>query len=391
MATPVCTIDATGIHKPAYAEVLAYFKAQYQAIYGDDVYLEPDSQDGEFLALLALAVDDSNSMAVAVYNAFSPSSAQGVGLSRVVKINGLNRATATYSVADILIVGQAGTIITDGIVSDAQGNQWLLPATVTIPAEGEITATATCAVIGAIQAGANTINQIFTPTRGWQTATNPAAASIGQPVERDPALRQRQAVSTQIPSQTLFEGTWGALAALSGVTRLRGYENASGVTDALTVPAHSIAFVVDGGDATAIAATIAAKKGPGCGTFGTTTETVTDSFGVARAIKFSRPVVVPITYEVTIKAKAGYTIVTENDIKQAMADYTNAIAIGDGIEIARTYVPAQLNGSSDNKRYELKSVKLSRDGGAVGTTDIAVAYNEAVACDVANVTITVVP
>src|SRR5260363_207233 len=40
------TIDATGIHAPSYADVLNALKAQYRAIYGPDVYLENDSQDG---------------------------------------------------------------------------------------------------------------------------------------------------------------------------------------------------------------------------------------------------------------------------------------------------------------------------------------------------------
>lgn len=47
-----------------------------------------------------------------VYNAFSPSTAQGAGLSSVVKINGIRRKTASYSTVDLRIVGQVGTIVT---------------------------------------------------------------------------------------------------------------------------------------------------------------------------------------------------------------------------------------------------------------------------------------
>ncbi|QEL21721.1 hypothetical protein FQV39_03360 [Bosea sp. F3-2] len=104
------------------------------------------------------------------------------------------------------------------------------------------------------------VTGIGTPTRGWQSVTNSAAAVIGQPVELDAQLRKRQTVSTALPSLTVFEGTIGAVASITGVDRLKGYENDTGTTDANGIPAHSISLVVQGGDATAIAQAIAAKK-----------------------------------------------------------------------------------------------------------------------------------
>ena len=95
-----CTIDAAGITAPALSDIRAYFVSKYREIYGEDVYLEPDSQDGQLLDLFAVAVHDANSMAVSVFNSFSPSSAQGEGLSRVVKINGIARQSSTYSTVD---------------------------------------------------------------------------------------------------------------------------------------------------------------------------------------------------------------------------------------------------------------------------------------------------
>ncbi|WP_457832781.1 baseplate J/gp47 family protein, partial [Staphylococcus aureus] len=79
--------------------------------------------------------------------------------------------------------------------------------------------------IGAVSAPAGTITTINTPTRGWQSVTNPADAVPGAEVESDAALRSRQKISTAIPSLTVFEGIVGAVAGVSGVTRYRGYEN----------------------------------------------------------------------------------------------------------------------------------------------------------------------
>ena len=134
----VCEIDATGIHKPDFSEILEYLKAEYRGIYGEDVYLENDSQDGQLLGIFAAAINDANAMAVAVYNAFSPSTALGVGLSRVVKINGISRNLPSYSSADLEIVGQSGSTITGGLARDVNGYLWALPPVVNIPPGGAI-------------------------------------------------------------------------------------------------------------------------------------------------------------------------------------------------------------------------------------------------------------
>ena len=55
------TVDASGFHYPDYAAILSQLKTEYQAIYGADVYLEADSQDGQWLAVMQkLGVPYSN-------------------------------------------------------------------------------------------------------------------------------------------------------------------------------------------------------------------------------------------------------------------------------------------------------------------------------------------
>lgn len=389
MALPVCTIDENGIFKPDYADVLAYLEAEFRGIYGEDVYIEPDSQDGQMLAIFAAAVDDCNAQAVAIYNAFSPSSARGVGLSSVVKINGIKRLVASYSTVDLVITGQAGSTITNGIAQDATGTQWLLPASVTIPSDGDITVTATAKDLGAVLAGANTITTIGTPTRGWQAVTNPSAAVAGAPVETDAGLRRRQTLSTALPSRTVFEGTVGAVASQTGVTRIKGYENDTGTTDANGLPAHSISLVVQGGDATAIAQAIADKKGPGAATYGTTSVDVTDEYGVTRAIKFYRPTTATIKVAISITALAGFTTAIETAIKQACVDWINDLDIGEDVEFAEIYVPANLNGLPDRRTYKITALTIAKNAGSPGTSDLVIAFNEAPTAALADITTTV--
>ncbi|MBJ9624614.1 baseplate J/gp47 family protein [Burkholderia multivorans] len=390
LTTIAPTIDANGITAPTYADVFAYLQDQYRSIYGADTYLEPDSQDGQLLGVFAKAISDVNSVAIAIYRSFSPATAQGDALSSNVKINGIARKVASYSSADLVLVGQAGATITNGAAKDTNGLQWLLPATVTIPPSGTITVTATCATIGNVSARAGTINQIATPALGWQSVTNPADAAEGAPVESDAALRQRQTVSTSLPSLTVLDGIIGAVANVPGVTRYVAYENDTSATDANGIPSHSISLVVEGGDATAVANAIAAKKTPGSGTYGTTAVIVTDIYGRPITIRFFRPVDAPITATVTLKALTGYTSQTGQQIQQAVSDYINGVQIGGGLSGSVEWGDAltAANSVGGGVTFKLSGLTLTGPRGA-GSPDVALLFNEAASCTPANVTLVV--
>lgn len=383
-------IDAAGFHTPDYPTVLQYLKDEYKTIYGNDVYLEADSQDGQWVAIQAQAIFDALQVAQATYNSFSPLTAQSDALSRNVKINGIRRLSASYSQVDLLVVGQAGTTINNGQVEDTLGQKWNLPATVVVPVLGQITVTATSAEIGAKTAAANTINKISTPTLGWQTVNNPLAAAAGQPVETDAELRKRQKASTALPSLTVLDGIIGAVASLAGVTRFRGYENDSGATDTNGIPAHSMAVVVEGGDAQAIGDAIASKKTPGSPTYGTTTVTTYDKYGLPNDINFFRPTVATIGVEVTIDALQGYTTGFADLIKEAVANLLNIIEIGGDVLITKLYGPALLQGNPAGATFDLTQIRIKKNAGAFGTSNIALAFNEVAACDPAiNITVIV--
>jgi hypothetical protein len=60
LATLACTIDENGISAPSYADILASLQASFQSIYGSDIYIEADSQDGQWLATIAQIINDGN-------------------------------------------------------------------------------------------------------------------------------------------------------------------------------------------------------------------------------------------------------------------------------------------------------------------------------------------
>lgn len=374
------TINENGITASTFDEVLSDIKAQYKLIYGDDVYLENDSQDGQFLALISRAISDTAAVAVGVYNSFSPVSAVGEALSRNVAINGISRSIATNSFAPVVISGAVGTTIRNGIVGDGT-YRWLLPTTVIIDNTGSITVNAVCETLGAISATPHSITNIITPTRGWVSVDNPNAAVLGNPVENDATLRQRQMISTSIPSLGLLSGTLGAIADLDGVNRYRAYENDTDTVNDFGMPPHSMAFVISGGDEQQIAELIHLKKTMGCATDGNISKVVVDARGNEKTIKFYRPTIVTTNVIVNITALTNYSDTTGQKIQQSIADYINRVDIGGKITQTHLYIAAALNGSFDAATYEIESIQINDQ------SDILLNFNELAVCTVNNVSI----
>ncbi|KLQ04086.1 baseplate J/gp47 family protein [Enterobacter roggenkampii] len=385
------TVTAEGISAPDYQTILDTLKSYFQQIYGSDAYLEPDSKDGQMVALVALAIHDANNTAISVYNCFSPATGYGAALTSNVKINGIARRGATNSTVDLILTGTAGTSITNGTVKDTNNVIWRLPASVTIGVGGTVTVTATCSNSGAVAALAGTITTINTPTRGWASVTNPAAATVGAPAETDAELRIRQGQSVALPSLTPFEGVDGAIANVAGVTRHKLYENDTGATDSNGLPPHSISAIVDGGDVTEIAQTIRGNKGQGTATYGTTSVTVPDTYGNPHVISFSRSTDVPIFGHITLKAFTGYTSQIGVQIQQAVADYINGLTIGDDVLLSRIYSPANLGVvSGGNARYyDIQELLIGKSAGSVAAANIIIAYNESASCKPENIVLTV--
>ncbi|WGS52664.1 hypothetical protein LFL96_31255 [Paraburkholderia sp. D15] len=389
LATLGPTITGAGITIPSFNDVYQSLIATFQSIYGSDVVVTPDSQDGQWIGTIAAAINDCNNGAVACYNAFSPATAQGANLSSVVKINGIARESSSQSTVDVDLVGQAGTIIDSGIVEDDNSNQWNLPASVTIPPGGEITVTATCQTQGAVALASGTALQISTPTRGWQSATTSSDADPGAPVEQDAALRKRQTVSTAIPSQTVFEGIIGAVANVAGVTRYAAYENDTNATDANGIPPKNICMVVEGGALADIANAIASKKTPGGGTYGNASLQVLNRYGIPVTINLFRPVDQAVSVAINFRALTGYTSSIGAAVQTAIAAYINAVAIGGGAAQSVEWdaciaVAKSVTGAST---FKIESLVVSGPAGP-GTPDVPLAFNQAATCTATSVTMT---
>lgn len=377
MAYTAPYIDDAGLHIPTYADIRDDLVEQFKSIYGQDIYLENDSQDYQMISVFALKTYDTMQLLQIVYNNHSPKTAVGTGLDSLVKLNGIRRKEASHSTCEVTLTGTAGTSIAAGVVEDESGNQWTLPENIVLP-DSTIQVTATCVPLGAIEAAAGTINKIVNPQKGWTAVTNNDAAVPGRPVETDEQLRYRQMLSVAIPSQNMLDSTIAGLASVVGVTRYKVYDNDTNETDTNGIPGHSIAAIVEGGTDAEIAKQIYLRKGPGGGTFGEIATTYINSDGLQTIVRFSRPTYVPININVQLKPGKSYTSSVAATLKSNIDKYINSLDIGYNVTITGilTAVSAAVTNAT-LPNFSLSGITINKEGETPGVMDVAIAYNEA--------------
>lgn len=382
-------IDTAGIHVPTYEDIRDDLIASMKQIFGQDIYLDDDSQDYQQISIFAKKIFDTNSLAVLVYNNRTVNTAIGTGLDNLCALVGIKRKPATYSMCQLTINGEPGTVINDGQASDGT-NLWDLPKIVTIPDNGIVTVEATSHEKGYIAALPNTINIVATPVYGWLGVTNTYQANPGNDAETDASLRARYAISIQAPADSIFESLLASLKQVAGVTKVRGYENDTGVADSNGLPAHSVTFVVEGGDNTDIATEIYYKKTPGCYTNGTTAVNLTSPTGNITVIRFYRPTYKTVYVKVFVKKLTGYNDNYATDIKNAIVDYINGLDIAETVyrSILWSVAIGQM-GSITSPEYSVTDIKTSTDGSSYSQADISMLFNESAFTETAKVVVEV--
>lgn len=386
LPTLACTISNTGITAPSFQDIITSITQSMQAIFGADIVVDPSSQDGQMIAMWAAMINDGNNADIASYNNFVPTFATGVGLSALVKINGIQRNTPSASTANVTITGTVGTVISGGVVQDVNNNFWNLPTTVTIPSGGTISVVASAQVLGALTAPANTINKIATPVFGWTGVTNPADAVPGAAVESDALLRQRQAVAVTGPALTPLGAIATAVGNVPGVGKFFVYENQGAAVDANGVQGHSIAVIAQGGSSTAIAQAIQSKKSPGTGTVGTTSVTVTDQAGIPVTINFYVLVFDQVFVTLNIHALPGYTTAINTTIINNMITAISNLPVG-GIVYANWLINAA---QSAGLSFAVESLQFGLAPSPTNTADLVIAFNHAANLLAGNVVINLV-
>lgn len=231
-------------------------------------------------------------------------------------------------------------------------------------------------VVGAIEQEANTIDTIVTPVLGWDSVTNPLAASAGSLAETDEELRIRFRNTKLERSSNILDSLYSALLNVDGVTEVAIYENDTDITDANGVLPHSFLPVVLGGSSQLIAETIWENKPLGIRSQGNTEVDVTDSQGYIHSIGFERPN--PVTVYVTINLSMNpedpniFPGDGQDQIKQAIIDYAAShFGVGDDVIFSRLYTPInQIPG------HQIDSLYVGTSPSPVTSSNVIIDFNE---------------
>lgn len=348
-------VTLTGFEQPSLDDLKQSIESALKASFGQSIDLDPQSNFGQFIGVMAERFADLWAMGAAIDLSFNPDSATGTALDNLVAITGTLRRQATFSTAVLSLTGTNGTVVPLGSVASIPvvGTRFALGADVTLAtaaawasttgyATGDIvrngatqriyvcitagtsagsggpdavsaditdgtvhwkfvgtgaaygTGASTCSKTGPFFAAAGDLTVIATPFAGWSSVNNLEDSTLGTDLETDSALRLRRTLELRLGGKASVESIRAALLEVEGVTNATVFENVTDTTDGDGVPPHSIEALVQGGTDSAVRASIFSEIAAGIGTHGSVTGTVVDSVGTVHEIDFTRPTEIPI-------------------------------------------------------------------------------------------------
>lgn len=376
-------LTETGFERTRLIDRIADIQSKARAIFGQEMDLSSDTMDGQHIGLFAEAIADLDELAEMVWMSFDPDLASNNSLSRLVKLNGIERSLGAYSVATLTLTGTPQTLIPAGsVIGNTNGTVTVYTSVdARLDDNGTATVTASPDSIGVINAVTNSLTVIKSPIYGWASVTNEQPMVIGKLRETDQALRLRRRGSVSKGNRNMTEALWAALSDLQGVVEVSVLENATPVRDSRGLPPHSIHAVVLGGEDLEIAQTIWISKTGGTVLAGEQVVQITDQVGNAQSIRFSRPTTVPIKIDVVITPKVGWTYNTSNLIKKTLVDWiNNNQQVGDELVNSSLYTPLNELGG-----FAINTIYVGRKGGDGGLDSLPLDFYERVSIDIVDI------
>jgi len=323
------TINENGLLIDEFSTIYNRLADKFKLIYGQDINLEQNSPDGQLLGIITNEIYDLQTLILHIYNSFDPDLAQGVELNKLLKLIAQTRRASTKSIVDITIVANANvTLPADYTIIDENKNEWVINAETTLIAGTNIVSF-NAVNFGAIEASANTINDVVTVFPEITSVNNALPAEVGRDEESDVLLRKRRNNLLSVNSNSTIAGIYSKLFLLDTVTDAVIYENATNTYDALKdLSAHTLWCIIDGGSIDEITKIIATDKTIGTDLKGTVSNNYVEIFlkadGTTRAlthiVKFDRPTEIPLYIKLTVSKKIITDIIDMDAIKNKLVE-----------------------------------------------------------------------
>ena len=323
------TINENGLLIDEFSTIYNRLADKFKLIYGQDINLEQNSPDGQLLGIITNEIYDLQTLILHIYNSFDPDLAQGVELNKLLKLIAQTRRASTKSIVDITIVANANvTLPADYTIIDENKNEWVINAETTL-ISGTNIISFNAVNFGAIEASANTINDVVTVFPEITSVNNPLPAEIGRDEESDVLLRKRRNNLLSVNSNSTIAGLYSKLFLLDTVTDAVIYENATDTYDVLKdLNAHTLWCIIDGGSIDEITKIIATDKTIGTDLKGTISNNYVEIFlkadGTTRTlthtVKFDRPTEIPLYIKLTVSKKIITDIIDMDAIKNKLIE-----------------------------------------------------------------------
>lgn len=358
--------------------------------------LNQNTQDGQWLNIMALEKKDALDTLTQYYNNLDVDRVVGIPQQILYKLNGLTIKAFTYSFVYVDVTVTAPVNLqglddnlydAEGVgytVTDTNGNRWILAESQSLAA-GTHSLNFRAGELGNVISLPNTITVMETVIAGVSSVNNPANNYItGGVGESDSEFRIRRNRSMAVPSQGFDDSIQSQLLALDGVSEARVFQNRGNTTDADGIPAHTVWVVVKGGKKEEIAQTIYANIPPGIPMKGTKSESVTKPNGNTETMYYDEPTDVPLYINANIKLTGG--AIDEDYVKTQLSALT--FEIGQSVESANITTEIKNIVGENGAPY---NVELSNDNITFGEIVNPGRLDGFFTIQTGNITLTVVP
>lgn len=236
---------------------------------------------------------------------------------------------------------------------------------------------------GPIVAPLDQLVDIKTFIAGVDSVTNKETPVLGFIQESDADFRARRETELAKTGSSSVISIRDRVNLVDDVRSTVVLENFTNATDGNGLVAHSIQVIADGGTDAEVAQAIFDTKPVGTDMNGAVTETITDSMGIDRDIKFDRPTEITIYIKITLTTFSDYPSDGDDQIKEALETYgTENLFAGDDVITSRLYSPI-----NSVVGHQVDSLFIGTSASPTLSNPISIALTELAKISTVNITI----
>lgn len=394
-------VTSSGLIVPDTSTVLDQVTQDFKNALGQDLDTTPETPQGRLIQLITDY--RTNTLAINALNAnqINLRYATGRYLDAIGAFFGVTRKSATSTRVLATVTGASGTVIPQGFQAQTTAEDvFYAENNITISSNGTATGYFLSIEKGEIPCEVNSLTMIVNAVLGWETIINSASATIGTNVENDTDFRIRIQASRNT-GISLMSAIKSRLTNVPNVLSSWAYDNYTGSSityDGVTIPAHSICVVVDGGSNQDIAEAIFNAKTGGTGYTAITDQSVdvivTDgNYNVPYTVTFNRPEQVGFKVSITVKSGTYSGADLESDVKQAIINWSEGLVEGvNGLAIGQNVSPFEISAAVSDQLPDIyvKDCKIALLNGVLGTNELVFTVSQVGQILTSNITVTVV-